>query len=161
MEFYSPDADLKKTFGKEIKDETYISKVTQLCLSSDVPYQSADFIPHNLLLNWNEIVEMENYGDENTEDFQLDFGREILFEIEKDKSLIEFKDHKTFLNILELIDEKIKLKTFIPTELKNEKRWWNCLVFQKGTQEYKNRIEQDMFEKFNLKLDLKNRIEKL
>ena len=49
MEFYSPDIDLKKTFGKEIKDAKYISVMNKICKNANIAYQEARFIPHNLL----------------------------------------------------------------------------------------------------------------
>jgi len=161
MEFYSPDIDLKKTFDAEIKDVEYISELNKICKNVNVSYQDAMFIPHNLLTNWNEIAELEMFGDENTEDFDIDFYRDILFEIESIKSLSRFKEHKIFLKILTTIDDKFKSYTFIPNELKNEKKWWNCCVFKKGTNEYINSIEQDMFDKFKIKIELKNRIERI
>lgn len=161
MEFYSPDIDLKRTFGAEIKDAEYISELNKICKNVNVSYQDARFIPHNLLTNWNEFVELELFGDEDTEDFDIDFLRDILFELENYESLNRFVEHKIFLKILKTIDNKFKVQTFIPTELKNEKRWWNCSVYKKGTEEYINRIEQDMFDKFKMKMELKNRVEKI
>ena len=159
MEFYSPDLDLLKTFGEEIKDSEYISELNKICENANVVFQEAKFIPHNLLTNWNEIVEAEVFGDKDTEDFHLDFCRDILFELEHNTSLNRFEEHRVFLKILESIDEKLKAQTFIPKELENEKRWWNCIVFTKGTQEYIDQIEKDMFDKFDIKMELKNRIE--
>ena len=161
MEFYSPNIDLKKTFGAEIEDVEYISELNKICENANISYQEAKFIPHNLLTNWNEIVEAELYGDEDSEDFNLDFCRDILFELENTNYLIRFNDHEIFLKVLKTIDEKFRSQTFIPTELKNEKKWWNCSVFKKGTTEYINSIEQEMFDKFKIKLELKNRIEKI
>lgn len=161
MEFYSPDIDLKKTFGKEIKDAEYILEVNKICEKIKIAYQEARFLPHNLLTNWNEIGGAELIGDEETEDFDFDFRRDVLFELENNTSLKCFDDHQIFLEILESIDKKLKAQTFIPTELGNEKRWWNCIVFKKGTKAYIDLIENKMFDKFNLKLDLTNRIEEV
>ncbi len=159
MEFYSPGQDLKETFGLEINDAEYISEVNKICKNAGVIYQEARFLPHNLLTNWNDLVKGELSGDEHTEDFHFDFCRDILFIIENNKSLIRFSDHKVFLEILKMIDNKFKTQTFIPPELQNEKRWWNCSVFKRGTQEYINQIEQDIFDKFKLHLNLKNQVE--
>ncbi|MGB5691201.1 MAG: hypothetical protein WBM43_01220 [Flavobacteriaceae bacterium] len=161
MEFYSPDVDLKKTFGEEIKDADYISESVKICEKSEISFQEARFIPHNLLTNWNEIVGRALFGDEDTEDFHLDFARNILFELENSKELEGFDEHRIFRKILRLIDQKLKDQTFIPRELEKEEKWWNCVVFKRGTKEYIDGIEDEMYEKFKMKLDLKNQIEKI
>jgi len=161
MKFYSPDKDLKETFGAEIKDAEYISELNTICKNVNIVYDDARFIPHNLLTNWNEIVELSLFGHEDSEDFDLDFRRDILFELENNKELDRFNEHQIFLEILKTIDNKFKSNTFIPVELKNEKRWWNCSVYKKGTGDYINHIEHEMFVKFEMKIELKHRIEKI
>ena len=161
MKFYSAYIDLKKTFGEEINDAEYITELNKICENSGIGYLDARFLPHNLLLNWNDFVDVESYGDEDTEDFDYDFRRDILFKLESHKTLSRFHEHKVFLKILKTIDKKLKAQAFIPKELENEKRWWNCIVFKKGTQEYIDHIENVMLDKFNVKMELKNRIEKI
>ncbi len=159
MEFYSANTELKKYFGAEIMDADYITELNKICDNAGIGYLDATFLPHNLLLNWNDFVDAELFGDEDTEDFDIDFRRDILFELENNALLKRFDEHQIFIKILESIDKKLKAQIFIPKELENEKRWWNCIVFKKGTIEYINRIENYMFDKFNVKLELKSRIE--
>ncbi|MBF0694353.1 MAG: hypothetical protein IR153_04780 [Flavobacterium sp.] len=161
MEIYSPNVELKEKFGKEIRNAEYISACSKICEKSNIAYEEARFIPHNLLTNWNEIADFELYGDEDSEDFDLDFRREILFELENDKSLNCFIEHKTFKAILYSIDSKLKDRTFIPLELKNIDKWWQCIVFKKGTKKYISQTEENIFYKYGIHLNLATKVEEL
>ncbi|SDX25766.1 hypothetical protein [Aequorivita viscosa] len=159
MEFYSPDKELKDAFNAEIKDADYISALYKFCQKSDILYSEVQFFPHNLLTAWNEYVEIAQFGDDLDEEFHMDIRREILLEIENEKSFIKFSDHQTFLKILYSIDEKFKAVTFIPSELKNEEKWWHASIYKKGSMEYIENIEKYIYDRFGKKLSLKEQIE--
>ncbi|MEP6262493.1 MAG: hypothetical protein ABJ092_13010 [Gillisia sp.] len=159
MEFYSPDRELKETFNAEIKDADYISAVFKLCQESNILHWDVKFVPHNLLTEWNEYVEIAQFGDDLDEEFHIDMRREILFEIEKEKSFLKFADHHIFLKILASIDEKFKAVTFIPAELKSEEKWWLASIYKKGTTEYLENIESSIYDRFGKRISLKEQIE--
>ena len=96
MEFYSANTELKKCFGAEIKDADYITELNKICENAGIGYLDATFLPHNLLLNWNDFVDAELFGDEDTEDFDIGFRRDILFELENNTSLKRFDEHRIF-----------------------------------------------------------------
>ncbi len=159
MEFYSPDKELKNAFNEEIKDADYISAVYKFCQKSDIPHYDVQFVPHNFLTTWNEYVETAQFGDDLDEEFHIDMRREILLEIENEKSFLKFSDHHTFLKILASINKKFKAVTFIPSELLNEEKWWHASIYKKGTKDYIENIEKYIHDRFGKKISLKEFIE--
>ncbi len=52
MEFYSPNIDLKRTFGEEINDPEYIKQLNTACLNSSILYQEAQSLFACTVQSW-------------------------------------------------------------------------------------------------------------